>query len=754
MSDLLDARDPHPGNRKQSRLWLVCLAAVVVAFAVLTFDLLTLRVIFKWDAWYIFWPWFECLASSIDQGRLPLWDTRACCGVPFHADPQTGTFYPVYLVMGMLFGGGYGVYQAIWLMHWLLGTVGLFFLARRMGLSPGGCLVGSIVFACNGFFVGQASHTVCVINISYVPWVLVLLDRAHTETVWYAAPAGVLFGLSGLAGHPGLTIYAAVMITVWCLLKHGPTSRTLGSVIVTFVVGAIVLSPAFLSFLVEGHGYTDRAGYLPVEYAVSSNRFPFDALISLITPALTVAYPDLFAVLPEHIAILNGYTGILGALAIVVFVLRTDLRTESTWLLVFMLIVFLFTLGTSGGLRVIGYYLFPPLRYTRHPSFARVFWMLGAALLAGRLYSVFLRAPEKDRSDLLNLCVKITAVFLYIVVCALFWAWLGADRALITETAFATVAFVPNSFRTATNHVAIQGGVVLAWLAALYVLRRTDAAKALAYVLPALVLVDGAAHLYTNRFTVSWNGKGVAVSEEFRQMASDNKGMPTDPLAKRISKHSTFNRWPFDGESYIRTFSALTSDHYRVLVGEDTPRPTETKFLSVLENCPRFWLTPGVRSSALNDGEALRTLRDTNDSGPVPVYVHSELAGEPSAQVEDVKPGDFGSVRILRYRAEEVVLQVSAPLDCWLFSTERYAAGWQAQVDGRETPLAKANFCFRIVPVPKGDHIIRMEYRPWIYKPLLIMSWGLCLVVAVTWGVIRVSTRFAVRPGERPLDTI
>ncbi|MEW6348089.1 MAG: YfhO family protein [Thermodesulfobacteriota bacterium] len=736
MTDARDAEDAKGNARKENRLWAVCLGALVVSFAVLTVDLLTLQVIFKWDAWYIFWPWFQCLASSIEQGRLPLWDPRPCCGVPFHADPQTGTFYPVYLLMAMLFGGGYGVYQAIWLLHWLLGAVGLFFLARRMGLSPGGSLIGSIVFACNGFFVGQASHTICVINISYVPWVLLLLDRAHAETVWFAAPAGVLFGLSGLAGHPGLTIYAAVMITVWCLLKYRPIPKALVAVGLALVVGAAVLSPAFVSFLVEGQGYTDRTGYLPVEYATSSNRFPFDAIISLLTPALTVAYPDLFGALPEHVAILNGYTGILGALAMVVFVLRTDLRTEWAWLLIFMLIVFLFTLGTSGGLRVIGYYLFPPLRYTRHASFARVFWMLGAALLAGQLYSAFVRASEEDRSDLLDLSVKITAVFLYIAACALLWAWLGADRALITESAFATVAFVPNSFRTAANHVAIQGGVVLAWLAALYALRTSKAAKALAYVLPALVLVDGAAHLYTNRFTVSWNGKGVAVSEEFRQMASDTKGMPTDPLAKRISKHSTFNRWPFDGESYIRTFIALTSDHYRVLVGEDTPRPTETKFLSVLENCPRFWLTPGVHSCALNEKEALRTLRDTNDSGPVPVYVHSSSARESSAHVEDVTPGAFGNVRILRYRAEEVVLQVSAPQDCWLFSTERYAAGWLARVDGREAPLSKANFCFRIVPVPKGDHLVRMHYRPWVYKPLLIMSWGLCLAVAVSWGVL------------------
>ncbi len=620
-------------------------------------------------------------------------------------------------------------------MHWLFGTAGFFFLARRMGLSPGGCFVASIVFAFNGFFVGQASHTICVINISYVPWVLLLLDRAHTEQILYALPAGVLFGLSGLAGHSGLTIYGAVMITAWCLLKHRPISRALVSLGLTFFVAAIVLSPAFISFLVEGHGYTDRAGYLSVEYATSSNKFPFSALISLIAPGLTVAYPDLFGAIPEQLAILNGYTGILGALAIVVTVLKKDTRTEWAWLLIFMLLVFLFTLGDSGGLRVIGYYLFPPLRYTRHPSFARIFWMIGGALLAGRLFQDLVLSRAKERLESISLCVKVLWGFLCVSAGAFLWAWLVPERALITEPAFATVAFVPNSIAAAARHVAVQAGVILALLSAMYGLRNIGSTKALAYVLLCIVVVDAAAHLYTNRFTVSWDGKGVAMSQAFQEMGEDIRGMPLDPFAKRISKQSTFNRWPFDGDSYIRTFSSLTSENYRFLVGEDTPRPTETKFLTILENSPRFWLIPGVRLCSLDDRRARQVLRDTDDSGPVPVYVHAISAGQAPAQVEDVKPGTFGSMEISRYKPEEVVARVSAPRDCWLFSTERYAAGWKAWVDGKEAPVAKANFCFRAVPVPKGDHVVLMTYQPWIFKPLLAASWGLSLVVFVAWGV-------------------
>ncbi len=47
-----------------------------------------------------------------------------------------------------------------------------------------------------------------------------------------------------------------------------------------------------------------------------------------------------------------------------------------------------------------------------------------------------------------------------------------------------------------------------------------------------------------------------------------------------------------------------------------------------------------------------------------------------------------------------------------LFLSESYDPGWVAEVDGARTPIYRANYAFRAVPVPAGEHQVVFRYRP------------------------------------------
>jgi hypothetical protein len=184
----------------------------------------------------------------------------------------------------------------------------------------------------------------------------------------------------------------------------------------------------------------------------------------------------------------------------------------------------------------------------------------------------------------------------------------------------------------------------------------------------------------------------------------------------------------------------MTSENFNFLVGDPSNPYVPTRFVRVLENCPRFWLTPTVAPIHGRETQVRRILRDTDDKAEVPVFVDLPSSGQPPAHKFPV-PGRYGSVEYVRYTADEVMLSIQAPHDSWLFSTERYAHSWRAYVDGTPVQLHKANFCFRALQVPAGKHTVAMRYEPWIYIPLTFISWFVIFCVLLVWGFSGLSPR-------------
>lgn len=94
--------------------------------------------------------------------------------------------------------------------------------------------------------------------------------------------------------------------------------------------------------------------------------------------------------------------------------------------------------------------------------------------------------------------------------------------------------------------------------------------------------------------------------------------------------------------------------------------------------------------------------------------------GAPPAAVIEAPPsmklpggiGEEGRVRIESLEPERVVIGTSAPKEAVLVLADTHFPGWRADIDGKEIPILRANYLFRAVPVPAGDHTITFRYEP------------------------------------------
>jgi hypothetical protein len=103
------------------------------------------------------------------------------------------------------------------------------------------------------------------------------------------------------------------------------------------------------------------------------------------------------------------------------------------------------------------------------------------------------------------------------------------------------------------------------------------------------------------------------------------------------------------------------------------------------------------------------------------------------SQIEGLEIGDWmvesegDRIEFVRYELNEIVLAVETPTNGWLVLSEVYYPGWRATVDGEPTDVLRANYAFRAVRLPPGEHTVKMTFAP--------RTWRIGLAASVvTWG--------------------
>ncbi|MDP3998467.1 MAG: YfhO family protein, partial [bacterium] len=96
------------------------------------------------------------------------------------------------------------------------------------------------------------------------------------------------------------------------------------------------------------------------------------------------------------------------------------------------------------------------------------------------------------------------------------------------------------------------------------------------------------------------------------------------------------------------------------------------------------------------------------------------------------------STTITTYLPERVVIAAKTNQPGFLVLTDSYDSGWEAKIDGQPAKINQADYLFRAVPIPAGEHQVEFEYKPkdfYLGAKISLTTASLMILFALFWLV-------------------
>ncbi len=749
--------------RRERLLDLACLALLALVVAAFFWPLLFAG---RWvprgggDLVSFLWPMYRFAARSLRSGIVPLWNPHLYSGAPFVADNQSGVFYPVNLVAFALFGEpSYAVMEGLVVFHIWLAAATLFTLIRGLNLGRPAALFGGLAFAFSDLFVTHIGNLNLNATAAWLPLLVLLTHKALTERrLSWAVGGGAILAVAALAGHGQMLLFLALTVVLYTgyrlavegvhsssrreAAQRGLTSLGLAALIAAIGIGgaALMLVPAY-----QMAGHTAR-GHLSYQEATEYS-LPPRALIGLLAPGFYGRGASGFWGPWKRVEV--GYVGVTTlvlALVTILFHARrlfTGVGLEIHFPFVFFALLiplaFLLAMGRYTPLYGMVYRYLPAFDQVRVPARLILLGDLGLAALAADGLACLLQAGKRWR--------WLTWVSLGVVLAAVVWLVLGLSWARSVPP--------PGRRPQAARSVIIAAGLLA--LSGVLV-GGTQRWRGAAWLFLGLLAVDLVGLGSTIEVDASDPTLGFRHTDlvnflrqdpsEFRIEDAAGAWQPDAALVHRLYDiGGIFNplalapyqayRWAI-GERGGTLYNLLGTKY--VLVDKGKP-PGDEQLVPVYTANSEIdvYLNTGALPRALfvsqaqvvEDHEAAWQAIHASDFDPTAhvVLEQGQLGGQAPQVVGDDARECAERVTFVAYGLNEIELAVETSEAGWLVLSDVYYPGWRATVDGQSADVLRANYTFRAVHLPAGEHTVRMIFSPLAWRVGLALS-------LVTWGAL------------------
>lgn len=714
------------------------------------------------------------------------WQPYVLGGVPgIEAATFGDAFYPVTMMLRLL-----GVHAderqvLLYLIHLIVSIVAIYFFAKDLIKRKKAALIAATVYWLTGsiFSLIYAGHEGRLIVNCLLPLVLLFLNRGlDGKGFYYFALAGLAYGASILSPHVQMAYYLGMITTIFFAMKaiskykfeiYRPIIYYILFAIITFLFAApLILSlNSYVPFSLRagaGRGYAWATSY----------SMPPEETLNLITPHFSGLLNNYWG--RNFFKLHTEYIGILPLILALVGILYAWKKRETKFFTGWAIFALIFSWGGHTPIYRIFYHLMWGVNKFRAP--AQIFYTLAfsIAILAAIGANQLLKGMKDDQKLKYILYTFGGITFLIFLLALMKSPIISTGQSISPQKIKILIANISN----------LQSGSFLALIfvlvsAAVVTLLIKKRITPLAFGIIGSVFIFGDLWIIDHRFlkTVDPPEKYYAADDIVQFFKTDKDHYRVFPIGsgtqaqyrsgnyllvhgiencggehgnhlKRyqdfIGAKNTIMFYPtnFDNQNIL----SISNVKYAILINFDIgqlppPRPSEDPILRTIRT-----IIDTTRFKRAYQGYRYSVYENLHVVPRAVIYYDYEVLPEETI-IPRIKSQEFDSqkkvvleeaidiqkterpytaAKIDSYTPNRIELSYRSDRDGILYLSDNFYPMWHAAVDGERTKIYRANYTFRAIRAPEGEHRVVFWFdSPYINLGIKFMIIGIVLTIGL-----------------------
>lgn len=689
----------------------------------------------------IIYPWRIYGINLMKEGISPLWIPHALAGMPLLANFQSALLYPLNILF-WIFSDSQAWSWYIILQPILASSFTYLFL-RNIKLSIIASLFGAVIFSYSGFMLVWLEYGIIGHAGLWLPLILLSVDKiAGGKKLLWIFVGSLVVGLSFLAGYPQISLFLTGMVTIYILYRYlssknssyllgmifiilgillasaqiipgielwrvsirqaDPTAAAFGYGLLSLRDSVLALVPDFFGNPTTGN-YWARVGYNESAFYVGIVGFTFAFFSFFIKRKDTAIFFKVILLITLLFVFQNPLANLPRIFNI------PGLSSASAGRLLYLVTFCLSVLCAFG------------VDYFKGLKDKKKFLLLSAIFLIvfSFLWLVVLLNIENPQFQIAkrNLILP-SLIFLVSELLLLSCLFFRKLRKIILAGVFLILVFDLFRFGWKYNSFSPKDYVYPETKLTKYLKENAGIDRFYGLIPQSMFILynlsspEGYEPLMLSRY----NEFAKQINESgFQQISTGSRWVGItrheSPLLDLVGVKYMLSLNQDAKGNWDPQYFKYSKDKYEMVFQEGYSQIYENK--NVL---PRAFIAHQIKVA--NDEEILKNLMNKNFEAKEIVFLEQEPEKKPEQKLGEEKV----QIKTENYFSNKISIETQSLSDGYLFLTDNDYPGWQAFIDGQETRIYRANYTFRSVFLPKGDHKVELYFRPKSFKIGMILS--------------------------------